>query len=240
MPGEFASACIFWGKFVDDGPRWLSLTAHCLDVAVVFRALCDLNGIRRSLQHAAGRSVSEQELDRLAVLAALHDAGKSNLGFQHKVFGEKGLRAGHIRELAPLLDPGVLDEHLHTAFVQALPVGMEAWFPNEQVAYSYLIGTFSHHGRPVQFKGERSGTYWQAQQEWWRPRGSWDPMAAITDIGCWAKAAFPNAFAPGGPSLPSEPRFHHRFAGLVVLADWLGSHPHWFPVQEVDVADRLR
>lgn len=238
MSAQSTPACMFWGKYIADGPRWLPLTAHCLDVAIVFRALCSLKGIRRSLEHAAGRVVADPEMDRLAVLAALHDVGKANLGFQRRFFDKKCSRAGHIRELEPLLDG--LCEHLNQAFVRALPGGMEAWFPDEQVAWSYLLATLSHHGRPLEFKGERTGTYWQAQGEWWNPRGSWDPMVAIADIGAQAKAAFPSAFEPGMPHLPSEVCFHHRFAGLVMLADWLGSHPHWFPVQEVDVDARLR
>ncbi|MEW6724848.1 MAG: HD domain-containing protein [Bacillota bacterium] len=36
---EVARACIFWGKLRSDGSQCLPLTAHCLDVAVVFRAL---------------------------------------------------------------------------------------------------------------------------------------------------------------------------------------------------------
>lgn len=218
----------------------MPLTAHCLDVAVVFRTLCELTGFGRALQCAAERPLSASHLDRLAVLAALHDIGKANLGFQRKVFSDQAPQAGHIRELAPLLDPEILDEELHTAFLRALPPGMEQWFGDEQVAYSYFLATFSHHGRPLQFQGQQSGTYWQARQQWWRRDGRWDPIAAVAEVARWAQAAFPGAFEPGAGHLPSDPRLHHRFAGLLMLADWLGSHPHWFPVERVDIATRLR
>ena len=105
--------CIFWGKFSPEVPKCLPLAAHCLDVAVVFRSLCDLNGVRRSLESTTEEAVTDQQLDRLAVLAMLHDVGKANLGFQRKVFDPKTPRAGHIRELAPLLDGEALDEELH-------------------------------------------------------------------------------------------------------------------------------
>lgn len=39
----------FWGKLSEDRRQQLPLADHCVDVASVFRALCDLPAIRRSL-----------------------------------------------------------------------------------------------------------------------------------------------------------------------------------------------
>lgn len=229
----------FWGKFVVNGPRWLPLAAHCLDVALVFRGLCDLTGIRRSLKCAAGGTpLSETQLDRLSVLAMLHDLGKANLGFQRKVFDCQAVQAGHIRELEPLFD--FEDESLRHGLLSALPDGMESWFSDDESAYSYFLAAFSHHGRPLMFKGEKTGNYWPARKRWWHPDGSMDPIAAIAEIVHWSEAAFPHAYTSGESPLPSHPAFHHRFAGLVMLADWLGSHPYWFPVEEVSLEERLR
>jgi len=228
----------FWGKYDQKRGQWLPLTCHCLDVALVFRGLCDLNAIRRALNQAAERPLTDQQLDRLAVLAMLHDAGKANLGFQRKIF-PGAEQAGHIRELAPLLDPEVCDEELHDAFIQALTPDLATWFPDDEAAYSYLLASFSHHGRPVRFQGEMSGTYWLARDRWWRPDGSLNPMKAVADIMAGARQAFPCAFEPYGPALPAGARFHHRFAGLLMLADWLGSHAHWFPIEPAELADRL-
>ncbi|MGI6148495.1 MAG: HD domain-containing protein, partial [Limnochordia bacterium] len=36
---------------------WLPLAAHCLDVGVVFRRLCDTANIRRSLQHTTSTNL---------------------------------------------------------------------------------------------------------------------------------------------------------------------------------------
>ena len=227
-----------WGKYLS-ADRYLPLVAHCLDVALTFRALCDLPGIRRSLQRATADALTGEQCDRLAVLAMLHDVGKANWGFQGQVYAAAP-KGGHIRELAPLLDPEALDEELHTAFVGALPPELLAWFPDEPVAYSYLLATFSHHGRPLQFKGELAGNYWPARQKWWRPLNGVDPMATIAEIGGRAREAFPRAFLPHPPPLPAEARFHHRYAGLLMLADWLGSHSHWFPVVPTGAAGRLQ
>lgn len=237
---EQIERCIFWGKYVAEGPRCLPLAAHCLDVGLTFRGLCEVSSIRRTLSCAGGADIATRQLDRLAVLAMLHDAGKANLGFQKKVFHTNATQAGHIRELAPLLDPEIRDEELSQAFLRSLPPGIESWFSDDLSAYSYLMAAFSHHGRPLCFKGEQSGSYWLARRLWWRSQGHLDPMHAIRQIGQWARDAFPAAFEPGVPPLPAEHRFHHRFAGLVMLADWMGSHSGWFPVQSVDLAVRLR
>lgn len=228
---------IFWGKIkcTADPISYLPLTAHCLDVALCFRGLCELPAIRRMLNASGGRELTNRNLDRLAVIALLHDMGKANLGFQRKVFDPKAPRAGHVRELEPLF----ADEDLKRKLVQALCLEqLSGWFSDKEATYSYFMAAFSHHGRPLEFKGERTGVY-RLAKSWWQADGDLDPMTAITDLMAAARRAFPDAFKPGGEPLPATPPFHHRFAGLVMLADWLGSHPHWFPIKPVDIETRL-
>ncbi|MGI6035532.1 MAG: CRISPR-associated helicase Cas3' [Limnochordia bacterium] len=213
----------------------LSLLAHSLDVAVVFRTLCDLDGMRRTLAKSTETLLTDEHLDRLAVLAMLHDIGKANLGFQDKILPGRPARVGHIRELAPLF----IDEKLRKRFLESLPRGIETWFSSTASADSYFFAIFSHHGRPVRFLDSKSGTYWLARDKWWHHDISRDPIQAIAEISSFAEKAFPRAFLTSTSRLPDEPRFHHRFAGLVMLADWLGSHNHWFPVQRVTAEERL-
>ena len=55
-------------------------------------------------------------------------------------------------------------------------------------------------------------------------------------IGAWKRRVmddamhqwFAAAFEPGGDPLPDSPRFHHTVAGLVALADWIGSDRRFF------------
>jgi CRISPR-associated endonuclease/helicase Cas3 len=229
--------CDFWGKFVAPD-TCLPLAAHGADVGLVFRALCDVPGFRRALERTAGGHLRNGAFDRLSVLAMLHDVGKANLGFQNKVFSPSAPRAGHIRELAPILDPELCDRALLVAFTSALPAGMPAWFPDAETAYSYLMATFSHHGRPLWFKGERTGYYALARDAWWHASGDRNPMEAIAGLSSLARDLFPGAFHDD-PPLPAEARFQHVYVGLLILADWLGSGRASFPVGPVNLRTRI-
>ena len=104
---------------------------------------------------------------------------------------------------------------------------LDPWFASEDDALAYFLASFSHHGQPLRFNGEHTGRF-RAAKDWWQAAGQRDPIDS-----------FPKAFSEAGPPLPSAPEFQHRFAGLVMLADWLGSHAHWFPVEPVEPARRL-
>lgn len=225
----------FWGKYSREKRSFLPLAAHCLDVAMVFRALCDLPGFRRMLLCSTRQDLNEVHLARLSVMAMYHDVGKANLGFQNKVLGKQVPRAGHIRELAPLL----CEKELVQKFLHNLPRGMDEWFSDPTSADSYFFAIFSHHGKPFSINDDQLGNYWNAKN-WWYPEGSRDPMSAIREISALAEKAFPEAWVSSDDPLPSEPRFHHRFAGLVMLADWIGSHEYWFPIESTDAENRLK
>ncbi|HPT49009.1 MAG TPA: hypothetical protein PLS67_08140 [Accumulibacter sp.] len=74
-----------WGKLQIDEASGvvidrLSLSSHCVDVASVFRELCDLPAIRRNLEHEAGRTLTEIDLDRFAVFALMRFPRARGLG----------------------------------------------------------------------------------------------------------------------------------------------------------------
>jgi len=231
----------FWGKARLDPSNnvllaWLPLADHCLDVAVTFRALVALPVIRRRLEAAAGRPLTETALDRLAVFALLHDVGKPNRGFQEKILSVDAPRAGHIRELAPLF----AEDTLCQRFAAALEVEtLAAWFADPNQCEELLIAAISHHGTPVRFDpSERTGSYHLAKTQWWQPKAGRDPFIGIAALLTLARRAFPGAFTQGGMPLSAPPALQHRFAGLVMLADWLGSHEGFFPFDR-DTGDRL-
>ncbi|QXP88313.1 CRISPR-associated helicase Cas3' [Methylococcus capsulatus] len=222
----------FWGKIRlgqnGQTDQWLSLSQHSLDVASVFAALAELPAFHHKLKVSSGIELDGIQLQRLAVIALLHDVGKANLGFQDKVFDAKAPRAGHVRELAPLFDAPELCE----AFATALDLDEIAdWFDPPDSIEQFLLAAWSHHGAPVRFQtGDQTGNYYLARTRWWRADATRDPMQAVAELMRIAKQAFPDAFKRGVARIPGRARLQHRFAGLVMLADWLGSHQAFFPL----------
>ncbi len=206
---------------------WLPLASHCLDVAFSFRALCHLPLIRRRLDAAAGARLSDVQIDRLAVIALLHDLGKANLGFQDKVLRPDAPKAGHIQETAALF----FEEDLKRQLCDALDVDtLCGWFAVPDGFGYFLIAALSHHGSPIRFDDSiKTGSYHLAKTRWWRPDGRRDPIRCIGELLGAARRAFPRAFEPGEAPIPIMPALQHRYAGLVMLADWLGSHEGFFP-----------
>jgi CRISPR-associated endonuclease/helicase Cas3 len=219
-----------WGKLLldEDGVvvDRLSLTDHCIDVASVFRELCDLPAIRRNLDHEAGRPLTGIDLERLTVFALLHDIGKCNHGFQAKENPRARNVAGHVREVAALL----ANEDLRAQAVVALGLeDMQGWFHDpESDLLRMILASVSHHGQPGfvldaldRLEAARYATFW-------RKEGAYDPFAPLAQLGRAAREAFPRAFDGQAEALELTPALEHRFAGLLMLADWLGSHREAF------------
>lgn len=211
----------FWGKLSDDREQQLSLTDHSIDVASVFRALCDLPAIQRNL----GIEASAVTLDRLAVFALLHDLGKCNTGFQAKCDPSASNIAGHVRETAALLYDSELCVKANLA------LGLEeiaSWFENPEAGLRMLLASLFHHGKPV-FDGHMADSLEIGRlKTHWQPRDGIDPFDGLKELGATARRAYPNAFAGDAAPIKVSIELEHRFAGLVMLADWLGSHRESF------------
>ena len=225
-PGSMTSidtaTCVFpWGKLQRslDQTATYSLPNHMTDVAAVLRRLLLIPAIARALQRAAGRALDDVDRARLTVLAYLHDLGKANAGFQGKYWSDPTQRPsgwpghrGHGPEGWDLIDVCLSGQHWAQQVAAGLPLAAmcdwgEAFIP-------LLHASISHHGRPVQ--GDGSAVFWRAVP-------GYDPAQALTAMGQAIQAQYPEAFAADAPDLPSAPAFGHLFAGLVQLADWLGS-----------------
>jgi CRISPR-associated endonuclease/helicase Cas3 len=217
---------MFWGKL--KGEIKLPLVHHCVDVAMVLRVLVELPIIRRRLEAAAKLRLNDTHLDRLAVIALFHDLGKANLGFQDKPFDDNAPRAGHIRELAPLF----FEPSLTEAFIEALDIEtLRSWFDPPHALDSFLIAAWSHHGTPVRFdSADRTGNYFLAKTKWWRPDKNRDPFAEIAAISKAAHDSFQAAYCGDMAKLPESAPLQHRFAGLLMLADWIASHESFFSI----------
>ncbi|WP_339374097.1 CRISPR-associated helicase Cas3', partial [Methylogaea oryzae] len=108
---------------------------------------------------------------------------------------------------------------------------LQSWFASEEALCDFLFASWSHHGAPIKLDpSEQTGNYYPAKTRWWSAAGGRDPMAAIAELLQTARLAFPAAFNDGGKPIPNAAALQHRFAGLVMLADWLGSHQGFFPL----------
>ncbi len=221
-----------WGKYDPETGRTHRLEHHCADVAACFEALLQDRVARRRFDMAVGhRGLDEVTLARLTVLAFLHDFGKVSTGFQFKVGdGLAGVprHQGHLKPFfwacnRPRVIRGVgLDE------LVAWGAGLD----------QLLCAALAHHGRPVSgHEVDRRGP-----PEVWEPFKEYDPVSAGRALFRRAKEWFPEAFVTG-PELPTDPALAHLFAGMVAIADQIGSNEALFgPVPDLDATyiDRAR
>lgn len=228
----FATSATFlpWGKLerADSGVRMHPLTDHMLDVAACFAALATCRSIRRAMERAAERALDETDISRLSVLAFLHDIGKANSGFQSR------------RWLAPERPPGYWPTtpyghgpegwalvtgsigQLAEPVLAGLPLTeMASW--GDEATMALLQASISHHGRPVgDDPSKQVELVWRAVQS---ANGAvlYDPAVTVAEMGDQVRACFPLAFTTCQRPLPDAPAFVHLYAGLIQMADWLGS-----------------
>ena len=226
----------FWAKSDRDAPHRVHLLEHHLaDVGACFEELLRQPTIRRRLAHTAGLcDLDETTVARLAVLAAIHDIGKVNVGFQTRIWREEDLprgrtpiwarRVGHTSVLTPVLCAE--DRETGEWFLDALGwhKHMSGWDNDHGNTVSAMfIATLSHHGRPLNLYQPPS-----PNTRIWQNLSSLDPRRVVKRVARLTRDWFPAAFAPGAPPLPSAPQFQHMFLGLCSLADWIASDEDLF------------
>lgn len=220
-----------WGKRDRSAEgRVLPLADHCLDVAAVVRRLLGLPNIRRRLARLGDRDdLSALDVERLSALAFLHDVGKCSLGFQSKALSTRArtelLRragggwheCGHTTIVTPFFSRDPRDAR---AADLRDALGVDRLFDwGESSAFELWLAAVSHHGEPIRLADLR-------HVEWtWRaaPDDSYDPREAVVELRKVLDTACGAAFA-AGEGLPDAAAFTHGFAGLVSLADWIGSN----------------
>lgn len=222
-----------WGKAANGGIH--PLAHHCMDVASVFMRLAELPVVRKRLETAAKKRLLDADVSRIGVLAFLHDIGKLHPGFQAKNWPEGVWRSpvnGHVKEGCAFITLAFRnrDHPFHDMAMRLSEWGCEA-------VGTIMMAAFSHHGRPIAAPADPTLIDWDAAPDCYDWRGE------AAKISKAIKLWFPDAFQSGAASLPNAPLFHHLTAGLMALADWIGSDTRFFPYSDpfdFDYGNRAR
>lgn len=213
-----------YSKRDDSGnePAFHPLLAHCADVGAVVEGLLGATILGARLNCATLQQWTQGQIQRLAVIAALHDIGKFAPCFQAKIQG-LGIGCGHIEVLDGLFGSKQASDRL-----LVLMPWLTQWDEMGGATTGRLLDTaFSHHGTPRQFVFYERAAFGNWERQWTaNPEEPFGGVAALAEaLPGW----FPLAFAADTPPLPDSPALTHLFAGLVMLADWLGSDTRFFP-----------
>ncbi|MCS6803415.1 MAG: CRISPR-associated helicase Cas3' [Dehalococcoidia bacterium] len=220
-----------WGKRSPDG-SWHPLVDHCVDVAFAFRSLLELPRLARSLAE-----LDPAQRERLAVLAFLHDFGKANRGFQAKAIPGARDTCGHVMEAVAFLREDCCRALWPEAW-RELVGAIAGWFRDGEQALAMLLASLSHHGRPVSWSDYDASGIGHSAHRYWRKAGDCNPIASVAALADAAFRVFPSAFATGVPPIDAAPALQQRFAGLVMLADWIASDTRFFPYRKSGEEDR--
>ncbi len=204
-----ARVTTFWAKTDEQQQPGISVRDHCLNVGFVAEALIAAmpDRVRELLPGEHGQGAS--------LLAALHDIGKITIGFQAKC-------AAWLTSVDPLpcakgeVALSVTDHaFVSQAFLQRLPA--------QEFSPDWAIAVGAHHGRPKGrlTKFTRAAGHLEAASAWAEPH-----RAQLL-------AELQSRFGPL-PTTPPDARFGVHLsdvwllAGLITMADWIGSNESWF------------
>jgi CRISPR-associated endonuclease/helicase Cas3 len=210
----------FWAKLHPDYPEkknWHPLLAHSADVAAVTEALLEQTILRDRLASLIGwEDLDPVHIARLSALAAIHDAGKVNHGFQNNAFRGAQPRRGHVKPIVAVLEGS---QHIEQILF-ALRIGEmldDDWFPNIVTLKGFLRATWGHHGEPI---SPRAHTF---NIDLWEGGESPTPMDGLEEIGEATGQWFSEAFDREVRPFPRDAVFQHAFNGVLTVADWIGS-----------------
>jgi len=209
-----------WGKTDEDGRPAHHLAHHCMDVAAVFEQLLDHPIICARVRSAVGRSISTAERTWLASFVFLHDIGKLSPGFQAKAWApaSSAAKGNHLIDgWYWMIWRFGRDSNAYGEVIGLLLGDLREVC--EATHGQWLHALFAHHGRPVTPGANR-------------PLGSLPSY----DLGAEEQAvtAALDAWFHGpsiGVDVLESVSMVHLFAGLLALADWIGSDQRSFPLE---------
>lgn len=206
-----------WGKTNQASEETHLLVHHCADVAAVFEGLLTRTHYRRVAERLAARQLGSVDIARLTALAFCHDVGKLHPDFQKKGWpGCTGGGASHLVAGYEIMNSAArnTDHPLHSV-VGAL----SGWTSPPHAEFDVIL---AHHGTRVAPPDGARRPWPMLDQYDWRE----ETQHFAKRLMAWLPEAFSD-----GPVLPDRPEFHHFIAGLLALADWIGSDSGFFPFQ---------
>ncbi|HEX6536951.1 MAG TPA: CRISPR-associated endonuclease Cas3'' [Gemmatimonadaceae bacterium] len=225
-----ADVLTFWGKaqpHADAAAPYHPIVYHLLDVAAVADALLTTRPLARARAATLLGLASEQAHALLVTLAALHDLGKFAPGFQAKV---PALWPAVLGSLDPEGVPGGVhtDDGYRLWYHELVPAFSDRlWRDGGETLEVLAPAIFGHHGRPTVTANLRD------KPARWVFRSASAPLA----LAC-AEAVI-ELLLPGPVEGQTPPTRMARaaswwVAGLVTVADWIGSRQEWFAYQAPD------
>jgi CRISPR-associated endonuclease/helicase Cas3 len=219
-----------WGK-ANDGCAWHPLVAHSLDVAAT--GLCLLDKLPRLATVVGARfSLSPTHVRGwVGFWLALHDLGKFAESFQ----AQRSDLFLLLRQREPspakpytmrhdslgwlfwqeVLRPGVVEQSWFGPDTEDIADGLDAW----------VRASVGHHGQPPKTGGSWS-QHFEPREDRQVAMAHVDAMRGLfldEDLVSAISSLDPHAF------LAASKAMSWWFAGLAVLADWLGSNTRYFP-----------
>jgi CRISPR-associated endonuclease/helicase Cas3 len=168
--------------------------------------------LRQRLSVAFEADLTKCHLDRLAILAGVHDLGKSLKGFQDKLEGTTLTSRGHVAEAL-----AVLATYPEMRAAVRVPL-LSEWF---EITTDALYVSICHHGEPV--GDDKIRTHLPVvSQLLGRTRYGHNPVVEVAKLSDFLIARFPGA-QERGQKLKFTPAAQHLFAGALMAADWMAS-----------------
>lgn len=211
----------FWAKLGDG--VWHPLAAHLADVGAVTQCLLDGRSVladRLARALRVGGPLPGPVRRTAVYLACLHDVGKTQHGFQQRRHGSAGIPLSMLGHVRPLLRSLQRVPALHGPFGAIMRrVGGDA----------PLVMAICHHGRPYPL--QESAEHAVDPRPYWLPARGRDPIAEVTRLDQFALqcSGLPSDAVPAGWTW--TPHALHLLAGVLTLADWIGSSERYFPHQ---------
>lgn len=214
----------YWGKAKQkQNGTWEChlLPYHCLDVAAIGRYLADRLGIAEHVAQKLGCKKSEI-LPVISFLCAAHDIGKFSNGFQNQI---------------PALVTKLRGVNLNTAYQEKhWSLGYSFWreyadkiFVGDKHIIAYCLDAWfsassGHHGKPP---APEINSYFDVRQF-----PAEEAIKFISNVKEIAGMPADIDFLLKDECLMKK--ISWLIAGLMVLADWIGSNSRWFPFQQTE------